>query len=164
MRASVENGERSPEQLNRIKRRVEEQPGVRNVEINLATGSVVVQGDSEAQIRRALDTAVVLVGSVSDGEPSEQVVEAVVRAVQAADQKVRQGTGGAISLRWLVPATFVGLGVRQLIAQGFTIGSIPWYVLLYYGVDSFLKLHPEHAPVAPSRGDGRQEAPGPDQN
>ena len=28
----------------------------------------------------------------------------------------------------------------------FTLGTIPWYVLLYCGADSFLKLYTEHAP------------------
>jgi copper chaperone CopZ len=162
MRATLEKDERSPERMNRIKRRVESQPGIRSVDVNPATGSVVVRGESDEQIREALDSALVLVEALQQGEPSEQVVETVVHAVKAADARVRQSTGGTISLRWLVPAAFVGLGVRQLFAQGLTVGSIPWYVLLYYGVDSFLKLHPEHAPVAPSRRDGRQEAPGPD--
>jgi hypothetical protein len=36
-----------------------------------------------------------------------------------------------------------------LIAEGLTVGAVPWYVLVYYGVDSFLKLYPEHAPQRP---------------
>ncbi|MDQ6691903.1 MAG: hypothetical protein M3Z13_03960, partial [Candidatus Dormibacteraeota bacterium] len=51
-----------------------------------------------------------------------------------------------LSLKWIVPATFATMGVRQLMIQGFKLGTIPWYVLLYYGADSFMKLYPEHAP------------------
>jgi hypothetical protein len=50
----------------------------------------------------------------------------------------------------------VDAGVRQLMAQGLTLGSIPWYVLLYYGVDSFLKLYPEHAPANAAEQDGTE--------
>jgi hypothetical protein len=42
----------------------------------------------------------------------------------------------------------VALGLRQLARDGLTVGAVPWYVLIYYGADSFLKLYPEHRPEA----------------
>jgi hypothetical protein len=66
--------------------------------------------------------------------------------VRAADVRLQAATHGRISLRWLVPAAFVAPGLRQLAREGFTVGTVPWYVLLYYGADSFLKLYPEDRP------------------
>jgi hypothetical protein len=137
--------------MERIKRRLEAQPGVQHVEVNTRTGSVLVQGDRDDQLRSALEDALNIVRSVQEGEPSDQAVTAIVEVVKAADSRVRELTAGRISLRWLVPATFVGLGIRQLMAQGLTLGNVPWYVLMYYGVDSFLKLYPEHAPHVESQ-------------
>jgi copper chaperone CopZ len=153
MRASLERNERSPQRMEEIKQQIQDQPGVHSVEVNPTTGSVLVTGDHNDQIRRALDSALVLVESLNGGEPSEKAVETVVGAVKAADSRVLEATGGRVSLKWLVPASFVALGARQLIGQGLTIGSVPWYVLIYYGVDSFLKLNPEHAPSADSEPD-----------
>jgi hypothetical protein len=150
VRASVEKGERSPERMQEIKQRIQDHPGVRGVEVNPTTGSVLVTGEHNDQIRQALDSALVLVESLQGGEPSEKAVETVVGAVKAADSRVLEATAGRVSLKWLVPASFVAVGLRQLIAQGLTAGSVPWYVLLYYGVDSFLKLNPEHAPSSES--------------
>ena len=59
-----------------------------------------------------------------------------------------------------MPAAFVSVGVRQLLAEGLTLGTVPWYVLIYYGVDSFLKLYPEHAPKRESELERIHGAPG----
>jgi copper chaperone CopZ len=147
--------------MQRIKQRLESRPGIRSVNVNPTTGSVIVTGDHDDQIHEALDTALELVESLHEGKPSEKAVETVVGAVKAADFRMRQSTGGRISLKWLVPGAFVGIGLRQLLAEGLTIGAVPWYVLVYYGVDSFLKLNPEHAPKAESELHRMQEAPSP---
>ncbi|MDQ6741842.1 MAG: heavy-metal-associated domain-containing protein [Candidatus Dormibacteraeota bacterium] len=162
VRASLEKSERSPARMEQIKQRIESHPGIRSVEVNPTTGSVLVTGDHNDQIHQALNSALVLVESLRNGEPSEKAVETVVGAVKAADARVLEATGGTISLKWLVPASFIALGARQLLAQGLTIGSVPWYVLIYYGVDSFLKLNPEHAPGGDSELDRSGEAPSPD--
>ena len=145
-RARLPKQERSPARMTQIKSRLEAQPGVQQVEVNSKTGSVLVQGDRDDEIQQALENAFNLVKSMQEGDASDQAVGSVVEVVKSADSKVRQLTGGRMSLRWLVPATFVGVGVRQLILEGLTLGTVPWYVLIYYGVDSFLKLYPEHAP------------------
>jgi Heavy metal associated domain 2 len=149
----VAAGARRPELLHQIKRRMEAQPGITNVEVSSRTGSVLVMSDSDDLIDEALHEAFELVSAVETGEASEEAVRTLVTAVSEADRRIRTLTGGYVSLRWAVPAMFASAGVRQLFAQGLTLGNIPWYVLLYYGVDSFLKLYPEHSPSGP-RGPG----------
>lgn len=162
VRATLQKSERSQGRMEQIKKQIESQPGIRSVNVNPTTGSVVVTGDHNHQIHEALDTAVQLVESLQEGEPAPKAVEALVGAVKLADSRLRQTTGDRISLKWLVPGAFVGVGLRQLLAEGLTIGAVPWYVLLYYGVDSFLKLNPEHAPKGESELSRMREAPSPD--
>jgi Heavy metal associated domain 2 len=147
-RVRVDRAHRSPEQMEHVRRQLAAQPGVHEVEVNRATGSVVVRGHHRDELVAALSGTLTLVGSLKGDEP-EQGVDVLVGAVRAANQRLTRATGGRLSLRWLVPAVFVSLGVRELMRQGLTVGTIPWYVLLYYGIDSFLKLYPEHAPRHP---------------
>jgi hypothetical protein len=128
----------------RVRDRLNSNAAVSAVDMNLRTGSVLVRGTDEENLLEALrDVLVVVSDPVRAIEPG---VEAMVGLVKRADDKVRTATAGRLSLRWLVPTAFVAVGVRQLIAEGLTIGAVPWYVLIYYGVDSFLKLYPEYAP------------------
>lgn len=148
LRARVVRQERSRATLERVRREIAARPGVHEVRVNGATGSVLVEGPDRDQLHEAVSEALHLVRSFSGEESPDRGVEQVVRLVRTADRRLQAATDGRISLRWLVPAAFVGLGVRQFFQQGFTLGTIPWYVLLYYGADSFLKLYPEHAPAS----------------
>jgi hypothetical protein len=141
--------------MEQLKHRLESRPGIERVQVRPTTGSILVEGRRDEQIDAALHEVFDLVRVFAEGEPSERAVELVVEAIRSADGRVKDVTGGWLSLRWLVPATFVGVGVRQLLAQGLTLGNVPWYVLIYYGVDSFLKLYPEHAPHDDSDPDGQ---------
>jgi hypothetical protein len=122
------------------------QPGVTHAEVNSSTGSVLVHGIDRRKLEAAMNEALTLVEALRGVESPEAGVDHVVGLVQTADQRLKEATGGRVSLRWFVPTAFIAAGIRQLLLQGFTIGTVPWYVLLYYGVDSFIKLFPEHAP------------------
>jgi hypothetical protein len=121
-------------------------PAVRNVEVNSRTGSVLVTGEGTGRLRSAVSDVLTLIESVGHEESREAGVEATVQLVKRADQKLRGVTNGRFSLRALVPALFISVGIRELLKQGLSLGTIPWYVLIYYGVDSFLKLYPDYAP------------------
>ena len=150
-RARLEPGPDRMEQMQRAKRRLQSEPGITGVEISPRTGSVLVLGDRDELIDAALHQAFQLISSLEKAEPSDRAIATLVDAVSEADRQFLSMSGGRVSLRWIVPAMFVGAGVRKLLADGLTLGNVPWYVLLYYGVDSFLKLNPEHSPQADSR-------------
>lgn len=135
--------------MERVRQRLARHPDVQSVEVSERTGSVLVLGTQTERLRAALEEFLELVEEAPSPEAvRDRGVETAVTLVKDLDDRLAWATGGRLQLRWLIPATFVGFGVRQLIAQGLTIGSVPWYVLVYYGVDSFLKLYPEHAPQA----------------
>ena len=149
VRVRVERAHRTPREMDRIANRLRGNAAVAAVEMNPLTGSVLVRGTSEVTLLEALGDVLQVISATDPARSIEPGVEAVVGLVKRADGKVREATAGRLSLRWLVPTAFVAVGVRQLLAEGLTIGAVPWYVLIYYGVDSFLKLYPEHAPQRP---------------
>ena len=149
MRVRVDRDHRQPERLEQVRQHLARRAEVRAVEVNPTSGSVLLQGESTDALRDAFREAVDLVEESGSAEDFERRgVEAAVGYVRLADDRLGAATRGKVRLRWLVPAAFVGFGVRQLILEGLTLGQVPWYVLIYYGVDSFLKLYPEHAPQA----------------
>ena len=137
--------------MERLRTQLSADPAVRSVQVNQRTGSVLVHGERNAELEGAIGRTLELVEEAGPEGLPEAGVEALVLLVRDVDRRLRRATSGHLSLSWLVPATFVGVGVRQLMREGLTIFSVPWYVLMYYGVDAFLKLYPQHAPRAPER-------------
>jgi copper chaperone CopZ len=141
-----------------LKERLSQNPAVDSVQVNPRSGSVLVVGDETERLRNALEQVMWVVDNAGPEGLPEVGVEATVEVVKGLDSHLARLTNGRVTLRALVPAAFISLGMRQLLSQGLTVGSIPWYVLIYYGVDSFLKLYPEHAPQA-REGDAKKETP-----
>jgi hypothetical protein len=150
VRVRVGREHRSPEHMERVRAQLEAHPDVHSVEVNPRTGSVLVRGDDIGRLRAALGGFLELVDEAGPDNVQEAGIESVVVLVSQVDRRIQQATGSRLSLRWLVPASFIAIAIRQLFRSGFTVGELPWFVLLYYGVDSFLKLYPHHAPKAPS--------------
>lgn len=149
MRARVAPDERSPEGMERLRSQMSTHPGVHGVQVNPRTGSILVHGEVGAQLEKAIREYLELLEEAGPENVPEAGVESAVLLVRNIDRRLRLSSGSRLSLRWLVPAAFVGLGVRQLLRDGPAVGNVPWFVLLWYGVDSFFKLYPHHAPKAP---------------
>jgi len=151
MRVRVAHEDRSPEVMERLRRELSAQPAVKRVEVNHRTGSILVHGEVSLALEQAIGQSLELVAGAGPENVPEAGIESVVLLVRDLDGLIRRSTGNRLSLRWLVPASFIGLSVRQIMREGLTMGSVPWYVLLYYGVDSFMKLYPHHAPRPPDQ-------------
>ena len=121
-------------------------PAVDAVQVNPRSGSLLLLGGPGARLQDAASHVFDLVERTSPDQLPEVAIEDVaVGLVRQLDRRINRVSKGRASLRWLIPAAFVGFGVRQLVRQGLGVGTIPWYVLIYYGVDSFLKMYPEYA-------------------
>jgi hypothetical protein len=130
-----------------VQRHLESRAGVDRVAVNRSSGSILVEGDQNEPLRSALKEVLeIFEQSETPEDAAKAGVEVAVSLVQQLDERLMEMTDNKVTLRWLVPAAFISVGIRQLFAQGFTLGGIPWFVLIYYGVDSFLKLYPEYAP------------------
>ena len=130
-----------------VERHLGSHSGVHRVTVNRRSGSILVEGEQNEPLRSALKEVLeIFQQSESPEDAAEKGVELATSVIRQFDSRLMQMTGYRVSLRWLIPAAFISVGVRQMLIQGFGVGTIPWYVLLYYGVDSFLKLYPEYAP------------------
>lgn len=151
VRVRVPRQHRTTEALQRVQAHLESHPSVGQVAVNARTGSVLVEGGHTDALHAALQDVLEILESGSPEEGTEAGVDVAVNVVRRLDRQLGELTGGTITVRWLVPTTFIAVGLRQLLADGLTIGAVPWYVLMYYGVDAFLKLYPQHAPQTPAR-------------
>lgn len=129
-----------------LQRSIRSHPSVSAVAVNEKTGSIVVQG-SPGKVRGAVDEFLEIVEESGEAGDGEVGIATAVGVVKALDRRVQAVTGHRMRLRFLVPAAFFGLGLRALIVDGLTVGSLPWFVLVYFGIDSFMKLYPEHVPA-----------------
>jgi len=144
IRVRIAKEDRDPQQIERIRSHVAEIDAVDEVHVNQRTGSILIHSSNGPRVREGLQTVLDLAPFERQAQTQ---VNALVAAVRLGDDRLKAASKGRVSLRWVVPAAFFTIGVRQLMNTGFTIGTVPWYVLLYYGADSFLKLYPEHAPA-----------------
>lgn len=154
IRVRVRQEDRRPEHMELLREQLSHDPNVDLAEVNARSGSVLVLGGQTDQLRQALENVLDVVQKAGPEGLPELGVDAVVDTVKQVDDRLARVTNGRVSLRVLVPATFIAVGLRQLLRQGLSAGAIPWYVLFYYGVDSFLKLYPEHAPRHPDAAQG----------
>jgi len=126
-------------------------PGVSMVRKNPLTGSVVISFEPETvgfeDIFEVATAAGIIIepslgGQRADAEirPLDQMITAFWQSV---DDRIREGTRGSLDARTLLPIGLAALAVRELLATGFT--AAPWYVLLWYSFDSFLKLRKPEA-------------------
>lgn len=146
MRIRLHKHHRNAATYERIRRHLERQPSIDSVEVNQRSGSFLIRSQDAEAARSALNEVMELVRPLAADDKLEPDMTRVVEVVRNVDERIRVASGGKLSLRWVIPATFLTVGVRQLLREGLTLGTVPWYVLIYYGVDSFLKLYPDHAP------------------
>lgn len=64
------------------------------------------------------------------------------------DASVATATHGLLDLKLIVPLGLGGLALAQILRDFGEATSAPWYVLLYYAVDAFSKLHQPHVAEA----------------
>jgi hypothetical protein len=148
VRVRVDREHRTPQRMELVRDRLSGNAMVTGVEVNPKTGSVLLHGPRDDVPIDLLSDIFELITTTAAAPIVEPGVEEAVNLVKLVDDRIRDVTAGRLSLRLLVPATFIGVGIRQLLAEGLSLSTVPWYVLIYYGVDSFLKLYPEHAPQA----------------
>lgn len=142
-RLRIRMAQNQPGKMQRIANVLNANPQVSQVSTNPESGSITIYHDGK---NNSLDNVVatlrdlgVIFAEVTEGntEAAAQVSNAVVDL----NQRVREATGGVVDLRFLFPLGLSTLAVRQLLAKGIQIETIPWYVLAWYAFDSFIKLH-----------------------
>jgi copper chaperone CopZ len=157
--------------LDKVKKNLENTPGVTNVEVNHKTGSVLVQHEHEAPIFEILHKAVETVGTdllttLIEGEavsiigPASLIAAAVgvfatalgkPRAAAAATDAEPSGNGSGFSLpsftgevsdlKYVVPAAFFVAAAYKTYEMGSFWVGITPIALAYWGFDIYWKLN-----------------------
>jgi hypothetical protein len=154
LRVRLHRKSRQPQVLHRLKHELARRPGVQGVKVNPAAGSVTVTYDAQQHpgtgILDLLEDLDVLVGTVV-GVPHEEGPGAeegrskaaltLAGALDDLDRRLRAFTGYTFDLRVLFPLSLVGTGLWQIRKQGLMLETLPGWLLVWLGVDAFLKLH-----------------------
>ncbi len=160
LRVRLHPDSRKPEVTEQIKKALEGQQGVHEVEVNHLTGSIAVKYDTEVHehtgIFGLLEDLDVIVGTlteaphleeVSDGQGHSEVAVTFAGALDDVDRRIYALTGRKIDLKILLPLALAGFGVWQIMQYGLMIEVIPGFLLIWFAFDAFLKLH-HHVPGA----------------
>ena len=140
--------------------RVEEHPAITSVRTDPRTGSALLTWDPEefdlaAAVELCRKAHEVLRDVVPPRvvatieRPFSAAASRLVGRLAEANRQVHAASAGRVDLRFLVPAGFAALSVRQLVRTGPSLASMPWYALAYYAFDSFVKLHGTDRGVMP---------------
>jgi hypothetical protein len=141
--------------------------GIKEVETNARTGSVTVRYDprhrSATDVLGLLRDLGVIAETMTRGdvpdlsEPDQSTTASgIVGAIDDLDERIAQLTGYKVDLKLLFPLGLGVLGAYKVIQDGFSMGDVPGYVLLWYAFDSFFKFHvqahqPAETEVTPQR-------------
>ena len=153
MRVRFARGTLSQEALSRLSETVLEVKGVERCEVNCTTACLLIHFD-EAGFDA--DTFAVVVGGLHEsGSPNGTLIVAapnerdegpsrLARVINVrlrlVDRRLRRATGDRVDLRTIVPIGFAGLALREILVNSARLPAIPWYVLLWYAFDSYLRL------------------------
>ncbi len=157
LRVKFDHGSRDTDHLKRIEQYLESQPGIGDVVVNAATGSMTIPYDHAKRDGKGIfellqDLDVVVESALHPPSVDEAVAEpgrhpSFTQAVDDLDGYVRRTLGVPVNLRLLLPLALVAAGAWSIARRGLMIENVPGWVFLWLAFDTFVKLHPEHAQV-----------------
>ncbi|MBV8884618.1 MAG: hypothetical protein JO235_11570 [Chroococcidiopsidaceae cyanobacterium CP_BM_RX_35] len=148
---------RNYQEMKQIASCLQSHPDVHDVRFNAQTGSILVHYDphrSDLQEMKGVmrDLGVVfadvtgsadLLSLSSSGKESSFNFNS---AISDLNQQVLALTNGVINLRYVLPLGIGVLAVLQLITFGWQFEVVPWFVLAYFAIDTFIKLNSNQEP------------------
>jgi Heavy metal associated domain 2 len=162
MRIRVRGGKHNPHLLDKVKGPISQMDGVRNVEVNPTTGSLVIHYRSRHP--RKFETEIAEQGSSTGafhlalpqiGEAGEiwgavqqeaeflaahsQLARSIVQGTQQLDAAVKVATDNNLDLKVLVP---LGLAAFSFMYLGTDVSTPLWISLGIFSFNSFVSLHP----------------------
>ena len=148
LRLRVAPSHRQSGEMQRIANELQTNPNVHQVRMNIPNGSIVINHDGEDGSLHNVFTSLrdlgIIFGDIALGK--SDAAEEVSNAVVDLNKRVRQATDNVVDLRFLFPLGLGIFSIRQLLARGLQLETIPWYVLAWYAFDSFIKLHATSQP------------------
>jgi hypothetical protein len=148
LRLRVPSLRSEPQLAARIEDRLGALPGIRELQTNAVTGSVLVLHDTEQ-----FDEARWTEAARSEGlfelttEAPEARAPAPPRGATAwaawekANQVVHRASRDRLDLRTLIPLALVLWSIKQIVTER-SLARTPWYTLLWYAFGIFTRFHP----------------------
>jgi len=152
---------RNYQDMERLSSGLQAHPDVHDVQFNTQTGSILVHHDPHRSdvhemkdVMRDLGvifaditgSADLLSIGTSGGDSSFDFTSAITDL----NQRVLLATNGVVDLQYVVPLGLGALAVVQLLTFGWQFDLVPWFVLAYFAVDSFIKLDLNQDPATQS--------------
>jgi hypothetical protein len=141
----------TPETLGSVAESLSQVPGVRHVQVNPVSRSVLLLYDPQllsledlSLAAAAADIRVTVPGENGGGHSSEElsgVARSINNTFGSMDESVRQATAGRLDAKTLLPLALGAAGLRQIFASGAAMRAIPGYVLLWYAFEMFTKYN-----------------------
>lgn len=144
---------RTPDLMRAIVDTVAGMQGVRAVEANPTTGSVLLLHDPAVLTIDDLTSAaaaanIVLTVPDPPGSPTvsapggpSPLAQRINSVFGQLDGTLARVTGKRADARTLLPLGLAAIAVRQLAASGAQLGSVPWYILLWYSFEMYTKYN-----------------------
>ena len=151
-RYRVARKHRDEASVRRIRDSVLAVPGVKSVEVNDRTGSVLVHHEERSGILDSLSAALGGVGEdifeeiidtgLDEIVPGGSIIAHLIKQrVGSANSSVAQLTNNMVDLKMLLPMGFLTAGIFQASRNRNWLDQVPAWVLFYYAYDSYLKFH-----------------------
>lgn len=147
---------RNQEDMARIASGIQEHLGPESVEYNTKTGSILVHHDTDQHtlddVKGIMKDLCVIFADITGAceliplnDKSEEGDFSSV--IYDLNQRCVNTTNGIIDLRFVLPLGLGALGVLQLLTYGLQFELIPWYLLIYLAIDSFIRLNFDPEPA-----------------
>ncbi|MCU0567583.1 MAG: hypothetical protein MUF49_13415 [Oculatellaceae cyanobacterium Prado106] len=120
-------------------------PEIEQTRINPQMGSLTIAYDPANRHLEDIWVTLHEMNIIAHDIPVDKVpiTNTVTHTVSLLNQQVNQLTEGSADLRFLAPLLLIGLALRQLLAKGDPrFKAVPWYALVWYAFDTFMKLNP----------------------
>ncbi|BDA73298.1 hypothetical protein CAL7716_074640 [Calothrix sp. PCC 7716] len=149
-RLRVSNKRRNQEEMERISTSLQAPRFINSVEYNHETGSILVHHDTHEHALEAIKDIMKNLGIVfADVTGASEIVQKngekegsdLPSAIYNLNQEIRQLTNGLVDLRFLLPLGLFALGLMQLQVYGLQLELMPWYLLIYFAFETFVKLN-----------------------
>jgi len=151
LRLRVGDLKRDPESAREIQERIADHPGVRQVEANPATGSVVIHFDPAAGppgafLRQIFPEHVTAEWEAAPAQALDGFSRGFAPAGRIAglfrqvDRRVEATTGG-LDLKVLLPVVLFIFGMRALLAPKKKLALPTWYDLLWFAFGTYVALN-----------------------
>src|SRR5439155_10344490 len=167
-RLRVPKAYRKPGKLKKVDQALQSVPGVKRIDVNHETGSILIEHHPEPdfleRVTHALEesTPELLMAMLEPEMATPKLLSQVLGSLwreghnghnrehngedksTEGDRKIAETAARTPLLKNYVPIAFIGLGIMQLVEEGSIIGSTPALALFYYAFDTYWKMQQEN--------------------